>query len=235
MWQLLTSFELIFTVVTGVVLVTQTGLVTNKTNASLRAEAEYQAALIDTNTKTVQPPNSLTPSVEALPTPTLMATLTPEPTPTLTPKPTIRVEPTSEPVRPTPIPTRVSNSPTPQPTTLPPQATNSLVNAVNEHRKANGKGELSLRDDLCAFASDRAREIVSSFSHDGFQRRLSDGSFNSLHYSGIAENIFSGSSDVGSIVDGWKNSSGHNANMLGDYVWGCGKVEGDKAVFLLLR
>ena len=82
---------------------------------------------------------------------------------------------------------------------------------------------------------ERLHEIQNDFSHSGFQSRLGNGAFNQLNYASIAENIFAGSNEPAAVVEAWRNSSGHNQNMLGEFSWGCGQVEGSKAVFLFLR
>ncbi len=240
MGQAAISFELIFVVVTSVMLLTQTNfLQSDSPGYSLRAEAEQvvesapviSLAKVPELEEAVMAGDSeeVTKASEAAviyPTATLIPTTKPIPTPL--------PEPTSEPAPQSTNPQTTVITPTIQ-ETRPSLVVNSLLGEVNSYRKTQGKSELGSRDDLCTVTSERAVELQNDFSHAGFQNRLNNGSFNQLNYSGLAENIFAGTSDVMTIVEGWKNSSGHNENMLGDYVWGCGKVEAGKAVFLFLR
>ncbi len=78
---------------------------------------------------------------------------------------------------------------------------------LNQYRSANGLAGLVRDAELEAKAYQRAIEIVSNFSHS------SAGGYNS----GLGENIAMGVLDAQTVTEGWYNSPGHRANMLGGY------------------
>lgn len=102
-----------------------------------------------------------------------------------------------------------------------------ILRLVNEYRMANGLNALEVRADLNKSARYKSKAMIEHnyFSHDNPQ----DGnvSFSGLminvfkynHYSGFGENL---ASQYGSSIKGnaekfflqWKNSDGHNKNML---------------------
>ena len=94
-----------------------------------------------------------------------------------------------------------------------------MLSLVNQHRIANGAGTLQYDYYLEDAAMQRCAEIVMSFSHtrpDGsrfFTAIPSDYAVITT-YSNRGENIASGYSDAESAFTAFKNSSGHNANML---------------------
>jgi uncharacterized protein YkwD len=173
-------------------------------------------------------------------TPSLMPSLTPSPFPTSTPVPTLtptkRPEPTKTPPTPTPNsqpqPTSASVRIIPTSSSVSRQA---LQDATNDYRKQAGKSSLSERDDLCALAETRAREISQSFDHSGFRSRIDSGELKVLNYKAVAENIWHGAGDATRIVKDWSESTGHNKNLLEDWQWGCGAHVDGYAAYLYLR
>ena len=106
-------------------------------------------------------------------------------------------------------------------------AETELVRLVNDYRLANGLNALEVRADLIKSARYKSKAMIEHnyFSHDNPQ----DGnvSFSGLmrnvfkynHYSGMGENLAAqyGTSTQGSAEKfflQWKNSDGHNKNML---------------------
>jgi uncharacterized protein YkwD len=172
--------------------------------------------------------------------PSMMPSLTPMPLPTAslapTQAPTTKPEPTKTP--PTPSPQM-----NPQPTSASVRIISSssgvsrqaLQDATNAYRSQAGKNSLSQRDDLCALAETRAREIAQSFDHGGFRSRVDSGELKSLQYKAVAENIWHGSGDATRIIKDWSESSGHNKNLLEDWQWGCGAHVEGYAAYLYLR
>ncbi|MBP3702106.1 MAG: CAP domain-containing protein, partial [Lachnospiraceae bacterium] len=75
----------------------------------------------------------------------------------------------------------------------------------------NGGTPLTWSETFYQQACQRAKEIVSDFSHDGF--------YNTTAY---AENIAMGSYDANVMVQAWYNSDGHRSNML--YGWSYGAI-----------
>ncbi|MBQ7755916.1 MAG: CAP domain-containing protein [Oscillospiraceae bacterium] len=102
--------------------------------------------------------------------------------------------------------------------------TNAFINEVlrltNEFRAENGVEPLELDLDLTAVAMVRADEITELFSHtrpDGtsWSTAFDEGGFTlGGNCGGRAENIAYGYSSAAAVVEAWKNSSGHRANML---------------------
>lgn len=85
---------------------------------------------------------------------------------------------------------------------------------TNDFRAQNGLHSLQTSPILTQFAEQRAREIVSDFSHDF-------GWWDASGCRGVGENIhyrIPAASDPASYsVQAWINSPGHRANMLGDW------------------
>lgn len=176
--------------------------------------------------------SNLAPTRVAAPIPTLLPTNTPAPLPSPTNKP----DPTKTPPTPTPknepLPTSASIRIIPTSSGVSQQ---SLQDATNAYRASAGKSALSLRDDLCALADTRAREIRDSFDHSGFRSRVDSGELKALNYKGLAENIWHGTGDASKIVQDWSESSGHNKNLLEEWQWGCGAHSDSYAAYLYLR
>ena len=139
---------------------------------------------------------------------------------------------------PTPEPTTIPVSPSPTPTP-PPANKNTIVRAkisslnddLNTYRRAHGLPELKTRDDLCQSAERRNSEIKSDFSHQGFGE-----AFAGIPFKANGENIWQGNPYTNErVIESWDNSAGHRANMLGDWIYGCGVGSGMNAVFLFMR
>lgn len=93
-----------------------------------------------------------------------------------------------------------------------------VLNVTNKYRKNEGKGELTLDDKLSVVANIRAIEMAYSnkFSHvrpngTNYSEIFSDLDINT--YSS-GENIAFGYEDSDEVCVGWKESSGHYANMI---------------------
>lgn len=105
--------------------------------------------------------------------------------------------------------------------------------AQNNYRAGQGKSRLSINSGLCGIAEVRAREIAKSFSHSGFEGAVKG---SGLGFSSYGENIASGPLSATRFVEwSWDKSSGHRANMLGDWSDGCGGVSDKYAVFLFAK
>ena len=92
-----------------------------------------------------------------------------------------------------------------------------LVNA--ERRKAGLKELRAGSASLNAAAQKRAEEIAANFSHT---RPGGSSCFSVLEEYGVSsvargENIAYGYSSPARVVEGWMDSAGHRANILGDY------------------
>ena len=86
---------------------------------------------------------------------------------------------------------------------------------VNEQRSANGVQALAWDESLYELACIRAKEIVSSFSH-----QRPDGSYvgdviiRQYGAAGCGENIASNYTSTNNLIKGWLNSQGHKENLL---------------------
>lgn len=96
---------------------------------------------------------------------------------------------------------------------------NQVAALVNQEREKAGLAPLSLNTTISSAAQVRAKEIVSQFSHtrpDGrdFSTALQE---KGISYKGSGENIAKGQKTPEQVMQGWMNSSGHRANILGNY------------------
>jgi len=101
-----------------------------------------------------------------------------------------------------------------------------IVRLVNEYRASNGLGPVTLKDDLSKTARYKSKAMIqyNYFAHDNPQ--LGGMSFASMMrdhfkvpYSRISENLHMAArgrtyATAQEIMTSWKNSPGHNANML---------------------
>lgn len=151
---------------------------------------------------TTSPTIIIKPSIT--PTPTLKPTRTPTPTA----KPTI-----------TPSPTRTPSA-APATSTLLDEKQSYMLNAINVYRRQNGIADAKADTYTCSFANTRAKEIVTSFNHDGFQNRVNNHTLPYPSYTSVTENIAM-TSNYKEVVTLWINSSGHAANMRRDTPYIC--------------
>jgi len=97
-------------------------------------------------------------------------------------------------------------------------AASDVLALVNSERAAQGLAALTGNNQaLNRAAQKRAQEIAVSFSHnrpDGTQFSTVFGEYG-LRYTSCAENIAYGYADAAAVMEGWMNSSGHRANILG--------------------
>ncbi len=93
-----------------------------------------------------------------------------------------------------------------------------IVELVNEERIKAGLNPVTLDTAASSAALIRSQEIVSSFSHtrpDGssFSTALKE---QGISYRRAGENIAWGQRSPEEVMEGWMNSSGHRANILGE-------------------
>ena len=103
--------------------------------------------------------------------------------------------------------------------------TNAFINEVlrltNEFRAENGveplELDLDLTDDVAMVRADEITELFSHTRPDGtsWSTAFDEGGFTlGGNCGGRAENIAYGYSSAAAVVEAWKNSAGHRANML---------------------
>ena len=96
----------------------------------------------------------------------------------------------------------------------------SFLTIINQHRSDNGQGPLFEDAGMQLAAEWLANDMATNdyISHtDSLNRGLTErlqALINPFNYSAWGENIAAGYQDATSVFDGWKNSPGHNANML---------------------
>ena len=215
---------------------------TSLLNVSTSGEGEVNVETKSTGSATVTPTSTPTPQVatkSSTPSPssriqdmlrrlngsfnfpsTTSPTSTPTPTKSVTPTPTKTL---------TPSPTRTT---TPTPTAT--QSSNSLLdakqqymmNAINAYRKQNGLSAVEAEKYTCDFASTRAKEITTNFSHDGFVQRANNKTLPYPSYSLVTENIAM-TSNYQNVVNMWIQSPGHAANMRKDTPYVCVAYNGN--------
>ncbi|MCD8344198.1 MAG: S-layer homology domain-containing protein [Oscillospiraceae bacterium] len=108
-----------------------------------------------------------------------------------------------------------------------------IIDNINDWREENGLNRLETKEFMNKACMTRSEEIVASFGHTRPDGRAGGTIYEDLFGTqmGCAENIALSDSSFNATLDeaadiifeGWKNSSGHNANMLSssDYI-GCG-------------
>jgi len=94
-----------------------------------------------------------------------------------------------------------------------------VVELVNQERKKAGLSPLEIDTNLANAAQVRAKELVDNFSHTRPNGSSCFTAFSEagVEYISVGENIAAGYSTPEKVVEGWMNSEGHRANILGDY------------------
>lgn len=85
-----------------------------------------------------------------------------------------------------------------------------VIEQTNQLRATQGLPPLKYDAQLAAYAQRRANEIVTRFDHT----RPDGSSWSTGIQGGGAENIAAGSETANLVVEQWRKSSGHNANMI---------------------
>ena len=94
-----------------------------------------------------------------------------------------------------------------------------VLKYTNEFRKSQKKSDLIMNEDLNKMAEKHSEDMASgkvAFGHDGFTERV-EKARKKLKDMMVAENVAFGSYTGKDVVEQWKRSSGHRANMLGNY------------------
>lgn len=96
---------------------------------------------------------------------------------------------------------------------------NEVIKIVNEERLKMGLSKLKTTKELTKAANKRAKELVTVFSHT---RPNGTSSFTvlkeyNISFYGAGENIATGQKTPKDVMNSWMNSTGHKANILGDF------------------
>lgn len=111
-----------------------------------------------------------------------------------------------------------------------------LNSTINDYRQAHDLNIIYIDPQICSVAEQRANEIKSDFSHNGFRNHAENGDYDFLGYSQIAENLWQGEFSAVHIVEfGWDRSEGHRKNLQGNWTRGCSAVSGFNAVFIFVN
>jgi uncharacterized protein YkwD len=93
-----------------------------------------------------------------------------------------------------------------------------VADLINQYRRANGLPAVTLVSELTQAARRHSRDMADHnfFSHTGSDGSNAGGRMRDAGYEWTTwgEIIAGGYSSAASVVNGWKNSSGHNAIML---------------------
>lgn len=109
-----------------------------------------------------------------------------------------------------------------------------LLDHINSYRISMGYPPFATNSSVCDFAKLRALELTTNFDHEGFEERSQNGTLPYDNYSGISENI-ANTNTYSQVFELWKNSVGHNKNLLSDHTFACVGNVGNYYAFESLR
>ena len=93
-----------------------------------------------------------------------------------------------------------------------------ILKLVNEHRQSIGKSKLNRNSVADNLAKEHTNYMIENgkISHDYFNNRFNELQ-QKVNAKGAGENVASGYSSAKSVMNGWLNSSGHKANIEGNF------------------
>lgn len=96
--------------------------------------------------------------------------------------------------------------------------TEEILELVNKHRVSIGEEPLAKNDLATQLAEEHTRYMIaqSDISHDNFNER-SDRLFDEENATRTGENVAYGQQSAKYVMEAWINSSGHRANIEGDF------------------
>jgi len=96
--------------------------------------------------------------------------------------------------------------------------TDEILQLVNVHRKSIGKSDLIRNSIADKIAEDHTNYMIvrGKISHDNFSARFV-ALQQQVNARAAGENVAYGYANGKTVMDGWLNSSGHKANIEGDY------------------
>ncbi len=100
-----------------------------------------------------------------------------------------------------------------------------MLDAINIYRSKNNLYAVKPSKETCDYAKVRAKEIITDFSHSGWEARVNNNTI-PFDYSMITENIAM-TSDYTNVVRLWISSPGHAANMRSDTPYVCVAYSGN--------
>lgn len=112
-------------------------------------------------------------------------------------------------------------TPTPQVLSYTTDAVQSyIMNQINQYRASLGLSSVQTGPATCSFATIRAKEISTDFSHDKFTQRVNNHTLPYATWSKVTENLAE-TSNYQRVVMLWKNSPEHAANMRANTPFVC--------------
>lgn len=109
-----------------------------------------------------------------------------------------------------------------------------IMSEINKYRSEHGLGAVQTSAETCTFAAMRASEIVSNFSHDGFQSRIDSKTLPYTSWSSVTENIAM-TTNYTEVVTMWANSPGHAENMRADTPFVCVRQSGNYYAYVGMK
>lgn len=109
-------------------------------------------------------------------------------------------------------------------------STDYILQEINAYRQQKGLPQVSSNTETCNFAKVRAEEISNNFTHDGFNKRVSDKNLPYPSYHEVTENI-AYNTDYTDVVIRWIASPGHEENIRKDTPFICIGKYGDYYAF----
>lgn len=128
-----------------------------------------------------------------------------------------------------PTPTLQELSPTPvwksvkiaTPTTAQVKGESTIFNLVQEYRSKQGLPAMTIDPLLCKYASIRAEEIKTDWSHNGFLNKVSPQIYKESKYRKLGENLAKDFNSDQDMFQGWLNSPLHRENIDYPYTKTC--------------
>jgi uncharacterized protein YkwD len=94
----------------------------------------------------------------------------------------------------------------------------AFLDLINDYRRRNGAGSLSLQDQLGAAAEHHSQDMAQKnyFSHklsngDSAEKNIERFGYTTWRF--VGENIAAGHETAGKVMDAWKSSAEHDRNM----------------------
>lgn len=136
----------------------------------------------------------------------------------ISPTPTLRelsLTPTKNPT------VRLTVKPTNNPTTSQVKGESTIFNLVQEYRFKQGLPTMTIDPLLCKYASIRAEEIKTDWSHNGFLNKVSPQIYRESKYRKLGENLAKDFNSDRDMFQGWLNSPLHRENIDYPYTKTC--------------
>lgn len=132
--------------------------------------------------------------------------------------------------------TIVTPPPTPTPTPKPRKLDGGrLFNLVNAYRVKNGLSQFQWFHPLCEYSNQRAKQVATDWSHEGYLNDAKDGLLQQYCPDCIrtGENLAENYSTEEQILNAWIKSPTHKENLDYDWTYACAYFYGNKYVSMI--